>query len=571
MAKKLAITISGAVSLGSYESGVMWEVLHAIKQHNAWADANSPEERIEIDVMTGASAGGMTVAMIAQRLLYDGTSLDQPYNNPLFDAWVKTVDIEGLLQRDPGFAPGLSVLSSNLVIEISQQALMSRYAGATVPPANPHPALSKDDATVRVGFALSNLNGVDYVRPTASGNSFVYTERSDGMLRTLKADKCDTKAAWEEIRGVAVACGAFPAMFRVQDLRRRLSDYVAENLPLGSIDPLVKAPWENPEQVATFAYTDGGVFQNEPLGMAKNLVDKLTDGHTDAERRGYLFIAPQPKTGKDTPWGADPNKNFSAANATFSVFLPHLASSVISQSGFRDWITAEEVNDKIKRLDLRAGQLMKMFQSDALTPAQTEPVSKALVGALFSTVTDPEDTPINAREQLRLNYSTEYEDLRQDKGQEVADAWVDAVLVLERGAGLQEKDAMYIFDFVADPNLLASDALEAFAGFFDIRYRKHDYDYGRSKAQEMLTKYAKQKGVFENLNWSPTPIDPIDTTLNGLTMGKADPAIRWRMYNQLSDAAETLLNEEGVNVLLRKPFMWWFVEPKIKKLLALGG
>jgi predicted acylesterase/phospholipase RssA len=79
MAKKVAITISGAVSLGSYESGVAFEVLDALAQHNEWAAANNlPDERIEIDVLTGASAGGMTVAMIAQRLLYDGASMSQP-------------------------------------------------------------------------------------------------------------------------------------------------------------------------------------------------------------------------------------------------------------------------------------------------------------------------------------------------------------------------------------------------------------------------------------------------------------------------------------------------------------
>jgi predicted acylesterase/phospholipase RssA len=82
MAKKLAITIAGAVSLGSYESGVAFEVLDALTQHNHWADANDlPDERFEIDVLTGASAGGMTSAMIAQRLLYDGPSMSEPYNN----------------------------------------------------------------------------------------------------------------------------------------------------------------------------------------------------------------------------------------------------------------------------------------------------------------------------------------------------------------------------------------------------------------------------------------------------------------------------------------------------------
>ena len=57
MPKRLAITIAGAVSLGSYEAGVLYEVLDAIHQHNC-VPGTPDEERIEIDVLTGASAGG---------------------------------------------------------------------------------------------------------------------------------------------------------------------------------------------------------------------------------------------------------------------------------------------------------------------------------------------------------------------------------------------------------------------------------------------------------------------------------------------------------------------------------
>src|ERR1700734_1620451 len=121
MAKKLAITISGAVSPGSFESGVAFEILDALAQHNAWAAAsNLSDERIEIDVLTGASAGGMTVAMIAQRLLYDGASMSQPYDNPLYNAWVATVDITGLLARGPSENVTQSILSSDFVIGISK-------------------------------------------------------------------------------------------------------------------------------------------------------------------------------------------------------------------------------------------------------------------------------------------------------------------------------------------------------------------------------------------------------------------------------------------------------------------
>jgi hypothetical protein len=41
MPKRLAITISGAVSLGSYEAGVLYEVVNAIGQHNSQPDTNT--------------------------------------------------------------------------------------------------------------------------------------------------------------------------------------------------------------------------------------------------------------------------------------------------------------------------------------------------------------------------------------------------------------------------------------------------------------------------------------------------------------------------------------------------
>ena len=45
-----------------------------------------------------------------------------------------------------------------------------------------------------------------------------------------------------------------------------------------------------------FAYTDGGVLQNQPLGMAKNLVD-LNHHHQHQENRFYLFVSPSPMSG----------------------------------------------------------------------------------------------------------------------------------------------------------------------------------------------------------------------------------------------------------------------------------
>jgi hypothetical protein len=51
MSKRLAITISGAVSLGSYEVGVLYEICEALRQHNEDSETiANPADRIEIDV-----------------------------------------------------------------------------------------------------------------------------------------------------------------------------------------------------------------------------------------------------------------------------------------------------------------------------------------------------------------------------------------------------------------------------------------------------------------------------------------------------------------------------------------
>src|ERR1700722_11695617 len=96
MPKRLAITIAGAVSLGSYEAGVLYEVLEALRRHNT--QAKSEDEKIYVDVITGASAGGMTAAMAAQKLLYDAASLTDPLGNVFYQAWVARINLWSLVR-----------------------------------------------------------------------------------------------------------------------------------------------------------------------------------------------------------------------------------------------------------------------------------------------------------------------------------------------------------------------------------------------------------------------------------------------------------------------------------------
>src|ERR1700751_3205479 len=101
MPKRLAITVAGAVSLGSYEAGVLYEIFHAIGQHNA-DPATSEADKIVVDVLTGASAGGMTATIATQKLLFEADALAGPYANSLYRPWVADVNINSLLALQAG-------------------------------------------------------------------------------------------------------------------------------------------------------------------------------------------------------------------------------------------------------------------------------------------------------------------------------------------------------------------------------------------------------------------------------------------------------------------------------------
>lgn len=509
MPKRLAITIAGAVSLGSYEAGVLFEVLDAIRQHNQ-NPSTSEDDQIIIDVLTGASAGGMTAIILAQKLLYGAAEFNGPYDNPLYNTWVKRISLAGL-QATQDDEPALnSLFSSNLIETISREALTARYA--TTPPdlGRRFPAVGDE---LRVGVAVTNLNGVPYGYPVTPGDKFVYIDYGDQLSRHVVASTCDTLAFWEPLRQAAVACGAFPIAFRAQDVQRSCKteqdDYPPDNLEPWAHDP------------ATYTYSDGGIFQNQPLGMAKNFVD-LIDCHLNQQRRFYLFVSPNAK---------DPNANdgFHAANADYFHLALRLIDVVMGQSGFQDWITAREVNRRIALLDTRAAGLKDAILGGALDVAALGTTAKSLLDLFFtngehlspgSTVPESLDS---ARQRIAAQYHQEMMELGNTTDQAIA--FRDAVLSFETAAGLGARDCMTIYGVTATDSELAGAGLQAFLGFFDQRFRDHDYDVGRKHARAVLTSDAlAQPNTLGPLRFTPSAIRPIDSRLDGLKLSQVPQA-----------------------------------------------
>ena len=556
--KRLAITVAGAVSLGSYEAGALYEIINAVGQHNADPGVEL-SERIKIDVITGASAGGMTAGIATQKLLFEAGSLADAYNNSLYRPWVRDVSIQGLLSLQAGESTTHSILSSNLVEAISRKHFTDRYATPQVPLVRVRHAAAAE--MISLGLALSNLNGVDYTRKMQPSGNFTYTRHQDELTHqfdSTKPDQFDNVDIWEVIRRACVSCGAFPFAFRCKDLTRHKQEYEQEFL-----DPAMF-----PADTRVFTYTDGGVFQNEPLGMAKNLIDDLHE-HERNESRFYLFVCPGSR-------GSTLNSKFNESNAALGATLGQLLKAMMGQAQFHDWIVAEKVNDKIELLNDRARGLQRALAKNQREQGFVDfqalaPASNALLPILFPDGKSAIGESLsNAQARLRSQFAPEYNNLVQAKSRATADAWIDAVLAFETAADLGEKDEMVIYGITASDSELAGADVHAFEGFCDIAFRDHDYDIGRTKAQAFIDDLNAKGSGLAPIRYTQRPgIRPINHHLDGLKIDSVDYNLRAQIASRLRECAHNLMADMNVNFVERQIIDAAVVTPQIKKFLKL--
>jgi hypothetical protein len=484
----------------------MYELLEAFRQHNDDCEKQAtPDKKIYVDILTGASAGGMTAALLGQRLLFDGASLQGALTNPLYRTWVERIDIRQLVHLSH-HEHGLewnSLLSSDLIEKIGCESLIDSVAPGA-PSSPPHNTLQCDNAGVPlpldIGVAITNLNGIDYRLPIAGNpdGGFNYTRSDDQMLFHLHAGDRGNKALWQKLRAAAVACGAFPVAFRPRGLKRVPGDYGIPPVPpppqLGETEVM----WPRPGHPCTFAYTDGGVLQNQPLGMAKNFVDDRvksarTAGRQDAtliaDDRLYVLVSPHAVM-------STARNGLNANKIAIDGILVELFHTYIRQATFHDWIVAEGMNTELHLLDKRAAQLARGLEDRSISAALLVPA------ASFNDMLLPEAGQRAATlSRLQNQYQTEYRQVATATDTATAGAFLEAVATLESAAGLQKRDLMKIVAVIADGRTeLAGSGISSFVGFFSREFRDHDYWMGRVKARVYLQR-SDVKEILQVAAW----------------------------------------------------------------------
>lgn len=576
MPQKLAVAISGAVSLGSYEAGVMYEIIEAIAQHNSHPDTTEAQ-RIEIDVITGASAGAMTACILAQKLMFEAEALRQPYANALYGPWVEDIDISGLLNLRPSEDPNLSVLSSDQIAEIGYKYVMQRYASGQPTPRQRHPAAA---ASIRLGLAMSNLKGVDYAVEVTdfpdvtnpnnrSRRMFTYTRHKDYFTYAVKdGDQDDNPRLWRQLEQIARSSGAFPFAFRLMEIERQGSD------------PSFARSTLAPDHLYSFVYTDGGVFENEPLGLAKDLVDQIDQQHLDHDNRFYLYISPGAKS-------STVNLNIKADNATYLNTGAALAGAIFTQARFQNWIATSKINEAIRQFERQAKELSDVLLKSPQLQTAFSSVADNLLEVLYTQGTPEEQRQqiMDDRDRLRQQFTEEYDRLvyASDKngidGKEVAESWLKLVQALEKVQDLGSRDVMTVYAITSGDVELAGEQLFAFGGFLDQRFREFDYNVGRRKAAFFLQKLqelhqqAKGEGQLYLTNFvAGQTINPTPADLGQVNLTEVSPVTRRAVKAQLLDRGQRIIESIETRFWVRwllKFSLWIFLSKKLNQLLKL--
>jgi hypothetical protein len=469
---RLSLVMSGAVSLGSFHAGVVTELLHALKWH---ADHGNP---YELDVVTGASAGSITAALVAHVVMND-----YQRRGNFHRAWVDLAVIDKLLLNPPD-PMEFTFLSPNPIYDIAKTCIAPPYTTAGKAPFAP--------SLMRVAFTLSNMNGINRIVESSTGDPFVSTFFDDRKDFKLTGDpvpapqkphqpwSVQDAATWDTVCMFAIASGAFPLAFPPIHLQRFRSEFPL----LDPAFPFTPDPME-------FTYVDGGTFNNQPLAEAVRLC-RQADADVVNPPRKYLFVNASAKTATyDGDFGQKP------PDPELWRTGMRLAIDIFAQSRTSDWIRSLLINDQIQWRDDFFTRLVGIVQQTSVEdPAPLLAGLRTTAGSIF----EAKSHRLEAREDHRdldqtfQRTAKKYEALLVPVDNPVRrDVLTWIFLIMDHIADLNERKRLNLAT-IAPPGGLPGEGLQAFAGFFKQNWREYNYRKGRLLAHDELAKFL---GAYE--------------------------------------------------------------------------
>ncbi|SDH60912.1 patatin-like phospholipase family protein [Mucilaginibacter sp. P25] len=289
----VGLCMAGAVSAGAYTAGVIDYLLQALAEWDKHrSEPGVPSHKVQIPVMGGASAGGMTSIMAASSLNNPITHIDKPSGdllaehpeNKLYHSWVDLIQADMFTKMldtsDIKSSGVISALNSDFINDVAKRVV-------TADPKQWQPLPTYIKPGLKIFTTLTNLQGYAYNVPFNSSSSqrtkynmrihndyacFELTENAiaghnNGWMPLDLKNNINTDIAAD----AAMATGAFPVGLQSRIVKRD-AQYVNNNPWLSNY--LTNAP------IDAGGYqtlnVDGGMINNEPFDKVRSVLDDLT-------------------------------------------------------------------------------------------------------------------------------------------------------------------------------------------------------------------------------------------------------------------------------------------------------
>lgn len=509
---RIGIVLGGAVSLGAYEAGVIYEFVEGVEHLNK----TSKEKRYVVDVLVGASAGSMTLMLLANDLYFPRERTPDsvcPYcESPYYKAWVRDIDIRRLLPRDrPSLVDETSLLTMDYIKRIGVRYIREEGVGT------PMRSLAPD--RLAMGMSLANMSGLRYRIPyhgdRTTETTPVFPEVRYFQLGrgskpgSVKVDILDSQlreqhslgANWDVLKETAYASGANPYGFPAYRLKRFVKEYASEYEDAESRELSLPLDFEEKEEVE-FIYVDGGTFNNEPLRTAQLMVSRWDRAHPEDERVLFLLVY-------DARAGGDvQSDSLSIDDETTDVrtYVSSLVSMIVSQSNSIDIkaYTHATVENRARLYDLldRVGKLDNAFADDGSLERHVEELAVGIEGSAW--VAQPSANlervvarclrgldPAVASPAGRAAYDHMQAVVPGDPRRQVVLRKLFLLLFIDQG--LLAPD---LFRLITNTELaLGGVHLKRFGGFLNREIREHDFQVGRIYGREAVREHlARREG-----------------------------------------------------------------------------
>ncbi len=353
---RLALAMRGGVSLAVWIGGAVSEIDQARRASSDGDDFWSSilrdaagYDRVVVDVLAGASAGGLNGVLYAASQVYDF-----PYDR-MRDVWLDVGGIDGLVRRGPPW-PSLLLGDDYFLTTVHKKLaeLTSRPAGGATLAGGPEPPRP------RVELALSATVMEPIVRPLPSpedeplfqrrhGSGFRFRQPEEPWLPTDFHPPTDDRFG-DTLWRLAIAArstSSFPVAFEGADVRssRRLTFTSPPPAPGTATGAAVDLDGTFLDRTTggPFVVADGGILDNIPIQCALDFV-----ANAPAERpteRFLVYLQPGASTASVTAEGLGEDER----RTTLAVLRGVVAARVSGETINTDIAAIEAYNEGIER------------------------------------------------------------------------------------------------------------------------------------------------------------------------------------------------------------------------------